>query len=153
MKQRVSPNRCSSTFQIDMLPEPRSTSAFEVYCSWSLSAKRPSPSSRCLDPPSSISRSIASGRSCQAQWAEIFAPHSPRLSGLHWPSILCLRVLWCIAVSPKSSRPSVSLHRDDSSSDRSRCCGCQPSLMRIAQLARLPESTATSRPGVVLFGP
>ena len=74
-----------------------------------------------LDSPGSISRSIVSRRSCQAQWAVIFAPHSPRLSGLHWSSRLRPRVLWCIAVSPKSSRPSVSLHRDVSSSDRSRC--------------------------------
>ena len=38
---------------------------------------------------------------------------------------------------PKSSRPSVSLHRDVSSSCRSRCCMCQPPSMRIAQRARL----------------
>ena len=45
--------RCSSAFQFDVLPEPRSTSAFEVCCSRPLSAKRPSPRSRRSFPPGS----------------------------------------------------------------------------------------------------
>ena len=96
--------RCSSAFQFDVLPEPR---AFEACCSRLLSSKRPSPALDArfhLDPPGSTSRSTASTRSCQAHRAVIFAPHSPRLSGLHWPSRLRPCVLSCIAVSPKSSK-------------------------------------------------
>ena len=55
-----------------------------------------------LDPPGSILHTIVSRRSCQAP------PHSP------------IGRRDCIAVSSKSSRASVSLHRDVSSSDRSR---------------------------------
>ena len=45
--------RCSSALQFDVLPEPRSTIAFEVCCSRSLSANRPSPSSPRSLPPGS----------------------------------------------------------------------------------------------------
>ena len=103
-----------------------------------------------LDSLGSMSRSIVSRSSCQAQWAVIFAPHSPRLSGLHWSSRLRSRVLWCIAVSQKSSRPSVSPHRGVSSSNRSRCSKYQPSSERIAQLARLFGSRATLHPSAAV---
>ena len=103
-----------------------------------------------LDPPGSMSRSRVSRRSRQALCAGILAQQLPRLPGLHWPSRLRPNVLCCVLLSPKSSRPSVSLHHNASSSDRSRCCRYQNSSMRIAQLARLLESRASSRPGAVL---
>ena len=93
----LSATRCSSAFQFDVLPEPRSTSAFEVCCSRPLSAKRSSPSSRRSLPPGSakidIPLQIASRRSCHAQRAATFASHSPRVFGLHWPSRKRPRVL------------------------------------------------------------
>ena len=49
-----------------------------------------------------------------------------------WPSLAVETASPCPLVHrslPTSSRPSVSLHRDVSSSDRSRCCMCQTSSM------------------------
>ena len=99
-----------------------------------------------LDPPGSFKTFLSSSMGCDLRTA---------FTAAVWPSLAVetaspMSFLWCIAVSPKSSRPSVSLHRGVSSSDRSRCCGCQPPSMRIAQLARLPESRAISHPGAVL---
>ena len=81
-----------------------------------------------LDPPGSTFRPVVS-----TTWHS--PPCSPsRLSGLHRPSRLRPRVLWCIAVFQGSSTRSVFLRRGVLSSDRSRCCLYSPCSVRIASL-------------------
>ena len=101
-------------------------------CSW---FSRPNDHHRALDarihldPPGSISRSIVS-RTFLVQLNGLRSSHRIHRNCLAFigrQDCVPVSSVWCVAVSPMSSRPSISLHRDVSSSDRSRCCRCQHS--------------------------